>query len=175
MRRQPPPGRAAPDAGAQELGAVGWLVIVLAIVLFVTGVAWHGVTVAVIERIWRNLLERPSGPLNFRFILQPVMAVVAAILDGVRDARAGRSPFFATILLQPGERIGRLREGLRATARIILLGLVMDTIWQTLVLHRFYPNEALIVALLFAFVPYVVARGLATRVARIRIAARRAK
>jgi hypothetical protein len=42
----------------------------------------------------------------------------------------------------------------------------MDVIYQLLVLNTFYPNEALIVALLFAFVPYLIIRGVALRVAR---------
>jgi hypothetical protein len=64
-------------------------------------------------------------------------------------------------------RTRRLNEGLNATARIILLlGLVMDAIYQGIVLRRFYPAEAVIVALLFAFVPYVIMRGPAARIAR---------
>ena len=51
------------------------------------------------------------------------------------------------MLRNPHERIGRLREGLNATARIILLGLVMDVIYQIIVLKTFYPVEAVIVAL----------------------------
>jgi hypothetical protein len=64
---------------------------------------------------------------------------------------------------------------LNATARIILLGLVMDAIYQGIVLRRFYPGEAVIVALLFAFVPYVIMRGPAARIARRWGAQRRIK
>ncbi len=46
-----------------------------------------------------------------------------------------------------------------ATARIILLGLAMDVIYQYLVFKTFYPAEALVVALLLAFVPYLLIRG----------------
>jgi hypothetical protein len=97
------------------------------------------------------------------------MAAIAAIHDGREDARAGRSPYFMTVLRNPQERVGRLREGLNATARIILLGLVMDVIYQLLVLKTFYPNEALVVALLLAFVPYLIIRGLVLRITRSRI------
>jgi hypothetical protein len=76
----------------------------------------------------------------FRFILQPLMAMLAAIHHGVGDARARRSPYFVTVLRNPGEGIGRLCEGLNATARAILLGLIMDVIYQALVLPTFYPN-----------------------------------
>jgi hypothetical protein len=104
--------------------------------------------------------------MSFRFILQPLMAVIAAILDGRRDARRSRSPYFLTVLRNREERIGRLREGLNATARIILLGIIMDVIYQLIVLKTFYPVEALIIAVVLAFVPYVFLRGISARIAR---------
>ena len=39
--------------------------------------------------------------MAFRFILQPVMAAIFAIRDGMKDARAGRSPYFWTVLHDP--------------------------------------------------------------------------
>lgn len=42
----------------------------------------------------------------------------------------------------------------------------MDAIYQGIVLRRCYPGDAVIVALLFAFVPCVMMRGPAARVAR---------
>ena len=157
------------DAKTRELGFLAKLVIGLAILLFVSGVLWHGVTVATFQRLWYNLIERPMEPMKFRFILQPLMAAITAIHDGLKDARTGRSPFLVTVLRNPQKRIERLGEGLNATARIILLGLVMDTIYQIIVLERFYPNEALIIALLLAFLPYLIIRGLVVRVAPPRI------
>jgi hypothetical protein len=75
------------------------------------------------------------------------------------------------MLGNPRERARRLNEGVNATARIILLCLVMDMIYQVIVLKQFYPAEAVIVALLFAFVPYVIVRGPAARIARRRFGA----
>jgi hypothetical protein len=157
------------NATRQELGVLAKLVIVLGIVLLVAGVVWHGITFDAFRRFWHDLVERPDEPMRFRFILQPLMAAIAAIHDGREDARAGRSPYFMTVLRNPRERVGRLREGLNATARIILLGLVMDVIYQLIVLKTFYPNEALVIALLLAFVPYLIIRGLVLRVARLRV------
>ena len=157
------------DATRQELGILAKLVLVLAVVLIVAGVVWHGVTAESLRRFWHDLVERPDAPMRFRFVLQPLMAAIAAIHDGREDARAGRSPYFMTVLRNPQERVGLLREGLNATARIILLGLVMDLIYQLLVLKTFYPNEALVIALLLAFVPYLIIRELVFRVARSRI------
>ena len=154
------------DAPSPGLGVVARLVLILAAAMIVVGIVWHGVTVATFERIWHDMLERPSGPVAFRFVLQPAMAVFVGIREGMRDAAAGRAPYFWTMLREPDERVARLREGLNATARIILLGIVMDMIYQALVLKTFYPNEALIIALMLAFVPYVIVRGLTGRFAR---------
>ena len=133
-------------------------------VLFLAvGLAWHGLSTEVLGRIWRNLLDRPSGPMTFRFVLQPVMATAAAFYDGWVDARTGRSPYLWTIFARSEKRIGRLREGLISTARIILLGLVMDTVYQIIVFDTFHPAEAVAITLLLAFVPYMLLRGPASR------------
>ena len=42
-------------------------------------------------RFWENLVDRIGGPMNLRFILQPTMAVLLGIRDGLRYAREGRS------------------------------------------------------------------------------------
>ena len=142
------------------------LVVALMIAFVVFGAAWYGFSSEVRERIWQNLLDRPAGPMAFRFILQPIMATIAALYDGVKDARAGRSPYLWTILTNPTKRGGRLREGLIATARVILLGLCMDAIYQLIEFNTFHPAEAVIVALLLAFVPYLLLRGPCARIAR---------
>lgn len=150
----------------RKLSLLAKLVVAFILVLIVAGVVWHGASLETFKRIWHQLIERADAPMRFRFILQPLMAAILAILGGLKDARTGRSPYFWTMLGNPRERVERLEEGLNATARIILLGIVMDVIYQIIVLKRFYPAEAVIVALLFAFVPYVIIRGPVARIAR---------
>ncbi len=111
------------------------------------------------DRFWTDLLERHQGPLSFRFILQPVMAMLAAWHDGKKDAQTGRSPYFWTVLTDRQKRASRLREGLKSTSRILALGLVMDFIYQILVLKTIYPMEAIVIAVLLAFIPYLLLRG----------------
>jgi hypothetical protein len=142
------------------------LVVVLMVAFVVVGLAQYGFSAEVRARVWQNLLERAGGPMTFRFILQPVMATIAAVFDGLKDARTGRAPFLETVLTQPEKRAGRLQEALVATARIILLGLVMDVIYQFIEFNTFHPAEAVIIALLLAFVPYVALRGIISRIAR---------
>ncbi len=146
------------------------LALALIIALIALGLIWYGFSAEVDQRIWRDLFDRAGGPMTFRFVLQPAMAGLAALRDGIRDARTGRTPYLWTVLTDPAARGDRLREGWIATARIILLGLGMDVAYQVIVLDRFYPGEAVIVAILLAFIPYVLLRGLIARVARRRLA-----
>jgi hypothetical protein len=142
------------------------LVIALMVAFVAVGVVMYGLSVPVFERIWQNLLDRPGGPMTFRFILQPIMATIAAVVDGIADARTGRAPYLWTILTNPAKRAGRLHEGVIATARVLLLGLVMDAIYQYVAFESFHPAEAVIISVLLAFVPYLLLRGLVTRIAR---------
>ncbi len=145
------------------------LVIVLMIAFIAVGVLWYGLSEEVRHRVWDQLIARPTGPMAFRFILQPIMAAIAALRDGVNDAKSRRSPYFWTLLTNPFEGGHRLYEGLISTARVIFLGLCMDAIYQWIVLKTFYPAEAVIVALALAFFPYVLLRGPITRIARWRL------
>ena len=79
------------------------LVIVLLIAFTAAGVFWYGLSEEVRHRVWHQLIERPDGPMTFRFILQPIMAAIAALRDGVKDARTRRSPYFWTLLTNPFE------------------------------------------------------------------------
>ena len=145
------------------------LVIVLLIALTAAGVLWYGLSEEVRHRVWEQLIERPGGPMTFRFILQPCMAAIAALRDGVSDASSRRSPYFWALLTNPFEDRQRLYEGLISTARVILLGLCMDAIYQWIVLKTFYPVEAVIVAIGLAFFPYLLLRGPIARIARWRL------
>ena len=142
------------------------LVVVLIVAFIVAGLIWYGFSAEVRARLWQNLFDRPGGPMLFRFFLQPTMAAIAAWRDGINDARTGRTPFFAGALADPAQRTVRLNEALVATARIILLGLVMDGIYQAIEFKTFHPAEAVIIALALAFVPYLLLRGLFARAAR---------
>jgi hypothetical protein len=142
------------------------LVVGLMVAFVIGGLLWYGFSAEVRTRLWQNLFERPGGPMVFRFFLQPTMAAIAAWRDGVDDARTGRSPFFMGALADPAQRTVRLNEALVATARIILLGLVMDGIYQAIEFKAFHPAEAVIIALVLAFLPYLLLRGLIARAAR---------
>lgn len=146
-------------ADSQRLRLLARLVLAFVLVLIVGGIVWHGVSIGVMNRLWHDLIDRPDGPMRFRFILQPLMAALAAFHDGRQDARSGRAPYLLSLLRDPKDRAALLREGLNATARTILIGLVVDIVYQAIVLKTFYPNEAVIIALVLGLIPYVLLRG----------------
>ena len=96
------------------------------------------------------------------------MATILAILDGLKDARAGRSPFLRTILFDPSQRGAYLREGLKRVSRVIVFAFVMDAIYQVLVFRRFYLVEALVTVFVLAVLPYLLIRGPVDRIMRRR-------
>lgn len=151
---------------ARPRGLLVRAVVWLSVAAVALGIVMHGLSGETFARLWQNIIERPEGPLVFRFVLQPVMATLAAFRDGVRDARAGRDPFFWTLVFRPSQRRALLDEALIATSRIFLLGLAIDAVYQIIEFDSFHPVEAVIMALLLAFLPYVLLRGLVTRVAR---------
>jgi hypothetical protein len=97
--------------------------------------------------------------MHFRVILQPFMAALKAARDGYKDAKLGRTAFGVHLVSEPSARKADVNEALVATSQIILLGLAMDTIYQIVIDQSFYPFEAVVVAILLAFLPYVILRG----------------
>ncbi len=49
---------------------------------------------------------------------------------------------------------------------MIILAIVLDVIYQIIEIHFVYPGEAIIVAFVLAVLPYLILRGLVTRIAR---------
>ena len=120
----------------------------------------------ILTRFWDQLIAQPHGPLAFRLILQPIMATILAIIDGLKDARAGRPLYTWTLLTDPAHRASYLREGLKRVCRVIIFAFVMDAIYQFMVLRRFYPGEALVTVFVVAVLPYLLVRGPIARIAR---------
>lgn len=120
-----------------------------------------------LTRVVENLFGRVEGPLHFRIILQPVMALIFAAIDGVKDAKAGKPAYFWAMLGNPGQRRELLRDGWKHFGKIFILAIVLDVVYQWKVKHHVYPGETLIVALLLAVLPYMVMRGPVNRVSRV--------
>jgi hypothetical protein len=117
----------------------------------------------IISRIFEDLVARVSGPMHFRLLLQPLMATIFAIRDGRRDSREGKPPFFWGLFTHPGQRRDMLKSGWKSVGKIFILAVVLDAVYQYIELKWFYPGEAILVALVLAFVPYLLLRGTVNR------------
>src|SRR5262245_29983181 len=156
----------ATDPYSSKTSYFTWAVVALTVALLIIGIAMHGFSQDVHQRFWSDIFARFGGPMTFRFFLQPTMAAIAALHDGVKDAQGDHKSFFWTAWFDRSQETGRLREGLTSVARVLLLGICMDVIYQFKELDAFYPAEAAVIAILLAVVPYFVFRWIVEIVAR---------
>jgi hypothetical protein len=63
------------------------VVVGLTMAFLVAGAVTYGFSAEVRTRFWHDLLERPDQAMRFRFVLQPMIAAIAAVHDGF-----GRTP-----------------------------------------------------------------------------------
>ena len=113
-----------------------------------------------------ELPQRFTGPGRFRFILQPVFAVLLGIRSGIADAKAGNPPYLLSLLVLSGHRKELLRSGASAIRNLLAMGIVMDIAFQLVLYRSVHPGAALLVAPIFICLPYALFRALTTRFAR---------
>jgi hypothetical protein len=112
-----------------------------------------------------DIPRRFYGPGRFRFVLQPLAACILGILNGLADARAGAPPYFYGVLVHRGLRHGLVKHGLSTVANLILMGILMDAVFQRIILGVVHPGAALVLGPVFICVPYALARSLSNRLA----------
>jgi hypothetical protein len=116
-----------------------------------------------IERVAGHLADRVSGPLHLRLIVQPFASVLLAVLDGVHDAENKRPPYFWSLVTVAGHRREMLKDGWKSICKIFMVALALDAAYQWVELKFFYLGEAILVAFALAIAPYVLVRGVVTR------------
>jgi hypothetical protein len=60
-----------------------------------------------------------------------------------------------------------LRDGWKDIAKVFVMALVIDLVYQLIVERWVYPGETVLVAVVLAIVPYLLIRGPASRIARL--------
>jgi len=115
-------------------------------------------------RVVNNFLGRLDGPLHFRFIFQPLMAVIFAVIDGIKDAKHRKTAYLLTILTSPEQRRELLKEGWKSVGKIFIIAVILDIVYQLKVHHTIYPGETLTVAFILAILPYILLRSLVNRI-----------
>ena len=119
------------------------------------------------ERIVHDLFARLDGPLHFRFVFQPLMAIIFAVVDGVRDAKAGKPAYFWALCSTAQSRKALVKDGWKSVRKIFIVAIILDSVYQMELHSTIYAGELLIVAFLLAIVPYLVVRGPVNRIARL--------
>jgi len=114
-----------------------------------------------------DIPRRLAGPGRFRFILQPALASILGVRDGVRDARAGRHPYLLALLTGKGDRHELLKSAMAAIVNILLMGILLDAVFQRVILGVTHPGAALVIGPVLICAPYAVVRALANRGFRI--------
>ena len=104
--------------------------------------------------------------MTFRLVLQPLMASLIGFRAGRRDARVGRAPFLTQFVGRPEGRRALMLEAFRDIVKVMIVAIVIDLIYQIIVVRWFYPREALTVAVAVAIVPYGIVRGFTNRLSR---------
>jgi hypothetical protein len=120
-----------------------------------------------LQRFVHNLFARLDGPLHFRLIVQPMMAIIFAVVDGIKDAKAGKPAYFWALLSTPHYRERLVKQGWKSVGKIFILAIVLDFVYQLKVHSTVYPGETLIVAFSLAILPYLLLRGPVNRLARL--------
>ena len=83
---------------------------------------------------FEDIPKRLTGPGRFRFILQPVTAVVLGIRNGLADARAGRPPYLYGVLMHRRLRRELMQSGFETVVNLLLMGILVDAVCQWLIL-----------------------------------------
>jgi hypothetical protein len=122
----------------------------------------------VLADIVDNLVARLTGPMSFRFILQPAIAVFLGIRDGLLDAKAGTPPFIEDLVFNPANRKRSLKAAFHRLLTPIIVATVLDAIAQYLIFQHVRPLPALLVGTFVMGLPYSLARGVTNRIASAR-------
>lgn len=117
---------------------------------------------------FEDLPKRLEGPGRFRFILQPLIATILGIRSGIADVRLGRPAYLFGVLFDHKLRLELLKSGFSTIVNLLLMGVLLDSICQWLILGSSYPGAALVVGPVLVAAPYSTSRALANRCARRR-------
>ena len=110
-----------------------------------------------------DIPKRLAGPGRFRFIMQPLIAIILGIRSGLADRRAGKPPYLYGLCFNRGNRRELMKSGFATVVNLLLMGILVDSICQWLILGASYPGAAIIVGPVLIVGPYAISRALSNR------------
>jgi len=124
------------------------------------------------DQFFQDMVARLSGPGRFRFIMQPLVAILLGARDGRKDARAGLPPFVWRLIFHgASSRRELLRGALSSVSNLIAVAILLDVISQYLIFGEIHPAAALILGPVLIALPYSLSRAVTNRIAQRRIRA----
>jgi len=121
-----------------------------------------------LDKFADGIMARITGPMSFRFMIQPCVAIILGIRDGIMDAKAGTLPIIADFIFNPEDRKENFKSALKSLTKPIIIGTVLDMVAQYLIFQHIRIIPAAIVGVFVMAVPYVLARGLTNRIVTLK-------
>jgi len=120
-----------------------------------------------LQRFAQGFMSRLEGPFSFRMIVQPLMAVIFAVIDGLKDAKQGKPAYVWALFGSADHRRELLKSGWKSFGKIFILGIILDVVYQLKVHQPLNVGGVILAALVLAVLPYMLLRGPVNRVARL--------
>ena len=119
------------------------------------------------QSYFNDIIGRAEGIMHFRLISQPLSAIYFAIHGGLRDSKENKPPFFWALVFHPEHHQDLFKSSCKDIWKVFIVAFLLDTVYQIIVFHFFYPVQALIMAIILGLVPYLLFRASITRIANI--------
>jgi hypothetical protein len=122
------------------------------------------------DQFLHDMVARLSGPGRFRFILQPLVAILLGARDGRKNVRAGSPPFLWRLIFHGDSPRRELVWGaLSSVSNLIAVAILLDVVSQYLIFREIHPGAALILGPVLIALPYSFSRAFTNRITRRRI------
>ena len=115
-------------------------------------------------RFFDNLGLKVTGPMKFRFVIQPLVSLYFAIKAVRRFSDTGRIPFFYGLFSDKDVRQELIVESWKDIGKLFVFAIILDVIAQIIILKTVYPFEAILTAVLLSIVPYILLRDPINRI-----------
>jgi hypothetical protein len=142
------------------------LVLAAAVPFAIVDTFEHGRVYLFSKQFLEELPRRFTGPGRFRFILQPVFAILLGARSGLADARAGNPPYLFALLFAADRRRELLMSGGAAIGTLLAMGIILDLVFQFVLYRAVHPGAAVVVGPILVCAPYSLSRALTNRVVR---------
>ena len=115
------------------------------------------------DEIAAGFMTRLDGPFSLRFFLQPAMAIMFAVKDGLKDGRTGQDHYLWSLLFRPGQRRERIASAWASIGKVSIMAFVLDSLFQWVAMGQIKLTASLLMALFLCVIPYSLLRGPVSR------------